>query len=125
MMANTQSFRVERVANSARAAMTKIFSRLYSVDKMLDGLRLTVTQVKVSSDLRLCSFFVMPEIGSKMKSSDLIFLLNQHKKRIRFLLSSEIQLKYAPEIRFLEEVGIENESKIAKILSQISPADQL
>ncbi len=120
-MVNTQSFRVERVASSARAAMTKIFSRLYSIDSVLDGLHLTVTQVKVSSDLRLCSFFVLPETGSKMRASELIAILNQHKKRIRFLLSNEIQLKFAPEIRFLEEIGIDNESQVAKILSQIEP----
>jgi ribosome-binding factor A len=118
-MINTQSFRVERVASSARAAMSKIFARLYSIDKSLDGLRLTVTQVKVSSDLRLCSFFVLPEIGSKINANELINLLNQHKKRIRFLLSSQMQLKYAPEIRFVQESGIDNESKVADIIKGI------
>jgi ribosome-binding factor A len=120
-MVNTQSFRVERVASSARAAMSKIFSKLYCIDKNLDGLHLTVTQVKVSSDLRLCSFFVLPEIGSRISSHELIHLLNQNKKRIRFLLSNQMQLKYAPEIRFVQEIGVENEIKVADILKDIGP----
>jgi len=115
----SKSLRMERVASSAHAAMSKIFTQLYSIDKSLDGLHITVTDVKVSSDLGLCSFFVLPQIGSKFKANELVAMLNQHKKRIRFLLANHMRLKYAPEIRFVQESGIENETAVEQILNTI------
>jgi ribosome-binding factor A len=68
----------------------------------------------MSPDLKHATAYVMPLGGEKAKQA--AEALNRHKRFIRGRIAPELDLKFAPEIRFLVDETFEEFGKIDSLL---------
>lgn len=112
------SHRLERVAESVRHALAEVLSRGEIVDPVLTKHVLTVPTVRMSPDLKLATVAVMP-LGGR-NADKVIAALTAHKKELRTLVAHRVNLKYAPDLRFVLDESFDAQSKIDALLR--SPA---
>lgn len=103
-----------RVGELLRHSLSDILTRGEVRDPDLDGVPVTVTQVKPSGDMRHATVFVEPLGGRNAKA--IVAALNRHKGFIRGLMGKTIALKFTPELRFLEDTSFAEAEKIETLL---------
>ncbi len=112
--AKTPSQRQLRVGEVLRHALAEIFCEEDIRDPDLEGISVTVTEVRPSPDLRQASAFVEPLGGG---NADIIVkALNRHRGFLRGELGHRITLKFTPELRFLEDTSFAEAAHIEAIL---------
>jgi ribosome-binding factor A len=75
----------------------------------------TVSRVKLSPDLKLATIHVVP-LGGK-DEPEVIAALDRHKKFLRGEIARDVNLKFAPEVRFRIDDSFDNVSRIDAILN--------
>src|SRR5947209_4665864 len=90
-----------RVGEMLRHALSEILRNTEIHDHELAGVSVTVTQVKPSPDMRHATVFVEPLGGQN--ASGVLAALNRHKAFLRGELGHVIELKFTPELRFVED----------------------
>lgn len=103
-----------RVGEMLRHAISEILSRGEIRDPDLDGISVTVTQVKPSPDMRHAMIFCEP-LGGR-NADRVIAALNRHRGFIRGHLGHMIRLKFTPDLRFVEDQSFAEAEKIETIL---------
>jgi ribosome-binding factor A len=103
-----------RVGELLRHALSEILTRGEVRDPDLEGVSVTVTQVKPSGDMRHATVFVEPLGGKNAKT--IVTALNRHKGFLRGLMGKTIALKFTPELRFLEDTSFAEAEKIETLL---------
>ena len=106
--------RMLRVGELVRHALASVFARGDIEDEALSGAVLTVPEVRMSPDLKLANAYVMPLGGQRAK--EIVEALNRHQRFIRGQVAPELDLKYAPEIRFFVDETFEEFGKIDALL---------
>jgi ribosome-binding factor A len=109
------SQRMLRVAELVRHAVAQLLSRGDIVDPVLEKHVVTVSHVKMSPDLKLATIHVVP-LGGK-DEPEVIAALDRHKKFMRGEIARDVNLKFAPEIRFRIDDSFDNVSRIDAILN--------
>lgn len=104
-----------RVAELVRHAMAQMLSRGDINDPVLEKHVVTVSRVKMSPDLKLATVYVMP-LGGK-DEPEVIAALDRHRKFLRGEIAHEVNLKFAPEIRFRIDDSFDTVSRIDAILN--------
>ena len=95
------SQRVLRVGENIRHALSDIFLRGEIRDPTLEGVSVTVTEVRCSPDLRNATIFVMPLAGNNEQK--VVEGLNENVKFIRGQLSKMVRMKYLPNLKFISD----------------------
>ena len=108
------SHRLERVSESIRHALAEILSRGEVVDPVLNTHVVTIASVRMSPDLKLATVATMP-LGGK-DSQKTLAALEAHKKQLRALVARRVNLKYAPDLRFVLDESFDAQSKIDTLL---------
>jgi ribosome-binding factor A len=103
-----------RVGEMLRHAISEIFYRNEIRDPDLDGVSVTVTQVKPSGDMRHATVFVEPLGGQN--ADKIVAALNRHARYIRGEMGHRITLKFTPDLRFVEDHSFAEAQKIEDIL---------
>jgi len=103
-----------RVGEMLRHALSDILRRGEIRDPDLEGISVTVTQVKPSGDMRHATVFCEPLGGKNAKQ--VIAALNRHKGFIRGEMGHVIALKFTPELRFVEDESFAEAEKIENLL---------
>jgi ribosome-binding factor A len=103
-----------RVGEMLRHALAQILLRGEIRDADLDGVSITVTQVKPSGDMRHATVFVEPLGGKNAKA--IVGALNRHKGFLRGEMGRMIELKFTPELRFVEDESFAEAQKIENLL---------
>jgi ribosome-binding factor A len=103
-----------RVGELVRHALAQLFARGEIEDGELQGAVITVPEVRMSPDLRVASAYVMPLGGER--AQEIVAALNRHQRFIRGRVAPEIDLKFAPEIRFFVDQTFEEFGKIDALL---------
>lgn len=103
-----------RVGELVRHALAGLFARGEIEDDELSGATITVPEVRMSPDLKLASAYVMPLGGQR--AAEIVAALNRHQRFIRGRVAPEIDLKFAPEIRFFVDETFEQFGKIDALL---------
>jgi ribosome-binding factor A len=106
--------RMLRVGELVRHALAGLFARGEIEDEALAGVTITVPEVRMSPDLKLASAYVMPLGGER--AAEIVAALNRHQRFIRGRVAPEIDLKFAPEIRFFVDETFEQFGKIDALL---------
>ena len=106
--------RMLRVGELVRHALAGLFARGEIEDEALSGVTITVPEVRMSPDLKLASAYVMPLGGER--AAEIVAALNRHQRFIRGRVAPEIDLKFAPEIRFFVDDTFEQFGKIDALL---------
>ncbi len=106
--------RLERVGELIRHAVAEILARGDMPDAALDRHPVTVPVVRMSPDLKLATVVVMP-LGGRDAAATLD-ALNRHKKELRTLIAHRVNLKFAPDLRFVLDSSFEAQERIDALL---------
>ncbi len=117
------SHRLLRVGENLRHALSEIFARGELRDPSLDGVSVTVTEVRCSPDLRNATIFVMPLGGVHEK--DVVDGLNRCSKYIRGQLSRMVRMKYLPNLKFTSDGSFGEADHIEELLHSPHVAQDL
>ena len=103
-----------KVGEEIRHALARILPEAHLRDPELQGAHVTVTQVRMSPDLRHATAFVTRLGGGD--ASTLIKALNRAAPYLRGLVVQEIVLKWAPQIVFAPDVSFDRAGRIDDLL---------
>ncbi len=117
------SHRLLRVGENIRHALSDIFARGEIRDPALDGVSVTVTEVRCSPDLRHATIFVMPLGGGH--EQDVVDGLNRNSKYIRGQLSRLVRMKYLPRLKFAGDSSFGEADHIEQLLHSPRVAQDL
>jgi ribosome-binding factor A len=127
--AATPGQRPLRVGEEIRHALSHILT--YEADRLSDpdlyGKSVTVTEVRISHDLRSATAFVVP-LGATVHGFDaapLIKALNRASGYFRGLLAREVRLQFSPTIRFKLDESFDEASRIQAVLHDPAVARDL
>jgi ribosome-binding factor A len=104
-----------RVGELIRHAFAEMLSRGDIQDDVIASHVITVPEVRMSPDLRLATIYVMPLGGKDVKP--VLGALDRNKKFIRGEIAREINLKFAPDIRFMKDESFEEAERIDRLLA--------
>jgi ribosome-binding factor A len=108
------SQRALRAGELVRHAVAEILSRGDVHDPVLANHVITVPEVRMSSDLRQATVYVMPLGGKDAK--EVVAALERNKKFLRGEIAHRVNLKFAPDIRFRLDERFAEAERIEKIL---------
>jgi ribosome-binding factor A len=112
-----------RVGELVRHALAEMLTRGDIHDDVLAQHVVTIPEVRMSPDLRLATIFVVPLGGKDVKP--VLAALDRHKKYIRGEVARAVNLKFAPDIRFLEDESFDEVRRIDEILRSPKVAQDL
>lgn len=95
-----RSLRTLRVGEAMRHALAEMLARGALRDPVLEGRIVSVSEVRVSPDLRHATAFVMPVGGSAADEAAVLKALNDHAREIRSALARAVNIRYAAEVHF-------------------------
>ena len=104
-----------RVGELIRHAIAELLARGEIHDDVIASHVVTIPEVRMSPDLRLATIYVMPLGGKDVKH--VLEALGRHKKYIRGEIAREINLKFAPDIRFMKDESFEEAERIDRLLA--------
>ena len=103
-----------RVAELIRHALARMLTRGAIHDDVLLTHAVTVAEVRLSPDLRLATIYVLPLGGEDVQG--VLAALNRNKKFIRGEVARAVNLKFAPEIRFIADETVAEARRIDELL---------
>ena len=103
-----------RVGEMLRHALADVLRENDIRDPELDGVSVTITQVKPSPDMRYATVFCEP-LGGK-NGKQIVAALNRHKGFLRGEMGHRIAIKFTPDLRFVEDLSFAEAQKIETIL---------
>lgn len=108
------SMRLLRVGESVRHAISSVLARGDIQDPELEKTSVTVSEVRVSPDLRHAKVYVMPLGGDK--DGKIVKALNRHTAFIRGQMGKALTMKYTPQLRFKLDESFDEATHIDAIL---------
>ena len=129
-MANRQNHRKTgpsqrqlRVGELVRHALAEMLSRGEIHDDVLASHVVTVSEVRMAPDLRLATIYIMPLGGKDL--APVLEALERNRKYIRGEVAHAVNLKFAPEIRFVADETFDEVRRIDEILRSPKVAQDL
>lgn len=99
-----------RAGELVRHALADILGQGELHDEALAGALVTVTEVRMSPDLRHAVCFVEPLGGAH--AGEVVEALNRHARFLRGRLGREIELKFTPDLKFVHDQSFDEASRI-------------
>jgi ribosome-binding factor A len=112
-----------RVGEELRHALSAILARRDFRDPVLQSANVTVTEVRISPDLKNATVFIMPLAGEH--SPETIAALHRGAAFIRGLVAKEVPLRYVPVLDFRLDTSFEHASRIDALLHRPDVARDL
>lgn len=109
------SLRQLRVGEELRHALVQVLSHCHFSDPQLAEANITVTEVKVSPDLRNATVFVMPLGGEDLQVT--VAALNRAAGFLRGQLGHEINLRYTPRLGFAADQSFDRATRVENLLA--------
>lgn len=103
-----------RVGEELRHVLAEVLGRDELRDPAMQGVSVTVSEVRVSPDLRRATAYVMPLGGDDVATT--IAVLNRAAGFLRGRVSSMVNLKFAPSFVFEADTAFDEASKIEALL---------
>ncbi|RWN38136.1 30S ribosome-binding factor RbfA [Mesorhizobium sp.] len=109
------SQRMLRVGEQVRHALSETLQRGEILDPLIENAVVSVSEVRMSPDLKIATAFVSP-LGASDPDA-VVEALNKHAKFVRGRVSGALrQMKYMPEFRFRLDTSYDNFQKINELL---------
>jgi len=102
-----------RAGELVRHALVEILREEDITDAALEGVSVTVTEVRVSPDLRHAIVFVEPLGG--VHAPEVVGGLNRHSKFIRGKLGRSIDMRFTPELKFLHDESFDEAARMNRL----------
>lgn len=103
-----------RVGELIRHELASMLSRGDVHDDVLASHVVSVTEVKLSPDLKLATAYVMPLGGQDEK--EVLAALDRHRRFLRGEIARRLQMRFSPDIRFRRDETFDEADRIARLL---------
>ena len=113
---NQFSQRQLRVGEMIKQSLGQIFIRGEAKVPTLETNNITVTEVRMSPDLKNAKAYVIPLGGKDAEKT--ISLLTEFSYLVRKALSKKIYMKYLPKILFINDKSFDYAEKIEKLIKE-------
>ena len=112
---NMQETRQNRISRLLQKELASIFQ---TQTRMMHGVLVSVTRVKVSPDLSICTSYL--SIFPSEKGDELLKNINANEKTIRYELGQHVhnQLRIIPELRFFIDDSLDYLERIDELLKK-------
>ena len=105
-----------RVGEMIKQALGMICLRDEAKLGTFDTKEITVTEVRMSQELKIAKAFVLP-LGGK-NSQEIVDTLKEFSFVIRKVLSKKITMKYLPKLLFVKDESFDYAEKIENLIKQ-------
>lgn len=112
-----------RAGELVRHALVDIFREEEIADPALAGVSVTVTEVRLSPDLRHATVFVEPLGGEHY--GEVVEALNRHAKFVRGRLGKLIDMRFTPELKFLHDETFNEAARMSRLFDDPKVAQDL
>ena len=117
----TYSQRQLRVGEMVKQNLGELFIRDEAKIPSINSKLITVTEVRMTPDLKTARIYVIPLGGEGMKET--VRILTEYSHLVRRALSKRIVIKFLPKLIFVEDNSFEYAEKIENILKKIKVND--
>ncbi|WP_265530433.1 30S ribosome-binding factor RbfA [Sphingomicrobium marinum] len=108
------SVRVLRVGEQVRHVLSEILARGDVHDPDLSSTPISVTEVRMSPDLRHATVFVKPLLGDK--EAEVLAALKRNRRYLQGEVARRVNTKYAADLKFLADESFDEGSHIDSLL---------
>lgn len=110
-----QETRQNKISRLLQKELAEIFQ---SQTRQLHGVLVSVTRVRVSPDLSICTAYL--SIFPSERGEEMLANINNSEKTIRFELGKRVrnQLRIIPELRFFKDDSLDYIDRIDELLKQ-------
>lgn len=105
-----------RVGELIRRTLSDVLMQGAVHDPELNALSITVSEVRVTPDLKIATAYVLPLGGGRRDEA--IAALKRNKHELRRAIGKEMSLKYAPDLRFLIDDTFDKLDETRRLFSQ-------
>jgi len=105
-----------RVGELIKQSLGQIFLRDEAKLPVLETKNITVTEVRMSPDLKNARAYVIP-LGGK-DSEETVHVLTKFSYLIRKALSKKIEMKFLPRVSFVSDKSFDYAEKIEKLIQK-------
>ena len=105
-----------RVGELIKQSLGQIFLRDEAKVPDIDTKNITVTEVRMSPDLKNARAYVIP-LGGK-DSDKAVSILTEFSSRIRKVLSKKVDMKFLPRVSFVSDKSFDYAEKIEKLIQE-------
>lgn len=113
-MAGKLSQRQLRVGELMRHELAAILQRGDIADPVLETHPVTISEVRLSPDLKIATVFVMPLGGRDVRT--VVKALAFNRRFLRGLLGKRLALKFTPDLRFLADETFDRAAETDRLL---------
>ena len=112
-----------RVGEMIKQALGTIFVRGEAKLPNLNTNNITVTEVRMSPDLKTAKAFVLP-LGGK-NATEVIDILKEFSYMVRKVLSKKITMKFLPKLLFVKDESFDYAEKIENLIKQTNRQEKI
>jgi ribosome-binding factor A len=113
-----------RAGELMRHALVDILRAQEITDPDLAGVPITLTEVRMSPDLRNATVFVEP-LGGGERATIVVKALNRHHKFLRGRLGHAIDMKFTPALKFLHDATFDEAARMSALFTDPRVAQDL
>lgn len=111
----TRSVRLLKVGEQVRHVISELLTRQEVHDDVLTAHAVSVTEVRMSPDLRHASVYVKPLLGAE---EDLVLkAMRTHTAFFQREVAQKLKLKYAAKVKFLADESFDEAGRIDALLA--------
>ena len=104
-----------KVGELVRRAVSDVLMRGDLHDPDLDRFSITVSEARMSPDLRHAEIFVMPLGGAG--EEEVVALLDRNRQELRRAVTREVKLKFSPDLRFRLDRSFDRMDETRRLLA--------
>lgn len=119
----TRSVRLLRVGEQVRHILSEVLMHGDVHDAVLAAHSVSVTEVRMSPDLRHATVFVKPLLGAD--ESEVLAALKRNVKYLRGEVARRVNLKFSAQLKFLPDESFDEASRIDSVLRRPEVARDL
>ena len=105
-----------RVGEMIKQSLSMIFIKNEAKIPSLNTKLITVTEVKMRSDLRSARAYVIPLGGKETKKT--VNILTEFSYLVRKALSKKLDIKFLPKLYFVEDKSFDYAERIEKLIKE-------
>lgn len=110
-----------RVGEELRSAIAQIFAHGETHVPDIDSASITVSEVRISPDLKNATVFFMPLAGKDKEK--VLKLLIEERFNIRHLLTKRVVLRHLPKLHFKLDESFEVAHRVTLLLNEVKKKD--
>ena len=118
----TYSQRQLRVGELVKQNLGELFIRNEAKIPTINSKLITVTEVRMTPDLKTARVYVIPLGGIDTKET--VKILTEYSHLVRKALSKRLDIKFLPKLTFVEDNSFEYAEKIEKIIKKNKENDK-